>query len=74
MLQGRNIVDKKPLGKIRLITDHISPNGQRYKKDQVFEYYAVYVKSECGSCGKQGYNKTYKVKGGNIPFEKAIII
>lgn len=73
-MSGHSIVTKKPLGKIKLTTDHVALNGTRYKQGQVFEYYAVLVKSECSSCGNQGYKKTYKIKGGNIPFEKAIII
>lgn len=73
-MNGHSIVTKKPLGKIKLTSDHVSLNGNKYKEGQIFEYYAIFVKSECGSCGKQGYKKTYKIKGGNIPFEKAIII
>ena len=73
-MSGHSMVVKKPLGKIKLIKDHTTLDGTKYKSGSVYEYYAVFVKSECGSCGQQGYKKTYKIKGGNIPFEKAVII
>jgi hypothetical protein len=73
-MNGQRIVTKKPLGKIKLVADHVMFNGIKYYTGHVFDYYAVLVNSECSQCGKQGVKKTYKVSSGNIPFEKAVLL
>jgi hypothetical protein len=73
MINGHSIVFKKPAGQIKIIINHITPGGKQYVADQVFDYYSINTTNSC-NCSNNTPRKFFRIKGGLIPYEKAIII
>lgn len=73
MINGHSMVIKKPIGKIKMVKNHISPKGTAYTVDQVLEYYSINTINSC-NCSGGGVRKSFRVKGGSIPYEKAMIL
>ena len=73
-MPGISTVIKQPIGKIKMLKFYKTPKGVLFEKDQVLEYYSIFVTTGCSSCGNTGQKKSYRVKGGSIPFDKAVIL
>lgn len=73
-MPGLSTVLKQPIGKIKMIKFYKTPKGILYEKDQVLDYYSILVTTGCSSCGNTGQKKSYRIKSGSIPFDKAVIL
>jgi hypothetical protein len=73
MINGHSMVVKKPIGQIKMIKNHISPKGTPYTINQVLDYYSINTTNAC-NCAGGSVKKTFRIKGGSIPYEKAIVL
>jgi hypothetical protein len=73
-MPGISTVIKKPIGKIKMVKPYKSPKGVLYEKDQILDYYSVLVTKGCNCNGNSLPKKSYRVKSGTIPFDKAVIL
>lgn len=70
-----NTVIRKPIGKIKVIKYHQIPNGRIFMINEILDYYGVLaVNKGCACDGSATIVQNYRVQGGNIPIEKAMII
>ncbi len=65
---------KKPVGQIKMTKPYKSPKGVLYMKDQVIDYYSILTTSGCNCGGVKKNKKSYRIKNGSIPFDKAVIV
>lgn len=73
-MPGISTVIKQPIGKIKMVKYYKSPKGALYEKDQIIDYYSIMVTKGCNCNGNNLPRKSYRIKGGTIPFDKAVII
>jgi hypothetical protein len=73
-MPGLSTVVKQPAGKIKMIKFYKTSKGLLFEKDQVLDYYSIFVTTGCSSCGSTVQKKSYRVKGASIPFDKAVIL
>ena len=68
-------VIRTPIGKIKMVKYHQIPNGRIFMINEVLDYYGMLtVNKGCACDGSATVVQTYKVQGGNIPIEKAMIL
>lgn len=74
-MNGINTVIKKPTGKIKIIKNHRTHRGLIFKVGEIHDQYGVFTTGNC-NCGGNigGVKKSFRVKGGLIPYEKAVIV
>ena len=68
-------VVRTPIGKIKMVKYHQIPNGRIFMINEVLDYYGTFTVNEGCICdGSAKAVQTYRVQGGNVPIEKAMII
>ena len=74
-MNGINTVTRKPSGRIKIIKNHKTPRGVMFRVGEIYDQYGVFTTGSC-TCGGNigGVKKSFRVKGGTIPYEKAVII
>jgi hypothetical protein len=73
-MNGHSIVVKQPIGKIKVTKTHKTPLGKIFTENQVLDYYSIFTTKPCNCGNDTKSRKSYRVKGGTIPFEKAIVV
>jgi hypothetical protein len=68
-------VTRTPKGKIKMTKYHQIPGGRIFMINEEVQYYGTLTTSTgCGCDGSLQTIQNYKVEGGMIPFDKAVII
>jgi len=72
----KTLVQKKPIGKIKIVARIRTPRGKIFSPGEIHEYYSILDRRDCNCGNKQGklLYKVYKTKYGNVPTSKAMII
>ena len=75
-MNGLDIVKRKAIGKIRMTKYHqVNGSGRIFMINEELEYFGILTTtSGCGCDGSLKNEQSYKIQGGVIPFEKAIIL
>ena len=74
-MNGLSIVTKQVIGKIRMTKYHQIGAGRIFMINEELPYYGTLTtKSGCMCDGSYKEIQNYKIDGGSIPIEKAIII
>lgn len=72
-MNGHSTVVRKPIGKIKIVKYHRTPRGVLYNIGDIFDYYSIFTTNGC-NCGGAVAKQSYRIKGGTIPLDKAIIL
>lgn len=73
-MNGINTVARKPSGRIKIIKNHKTPRGVMFRVGEIYDQYGVFTVGGGCNCGDNKAKKSFRVKGGTIPYEKAVII
>jgi hypothetical protein len=73
-MNGINTVIKKPTGRIKIIKNHKTSRGVMFRVGEIYDQYGVFTTNSGCNCGDNKPNKSFRVKGGTIPYEKAVIV
>lgn len=74
-MNGLSTVTKTVVGRIRMTKYHQMGAGRIFMINEELDYYGILTKmSGCSCDGSLKEERSYKIQGGSIPVEKAMII
>ena len=68
-------IQRKPKGKIQIVSRSRSPKGKIFNVGEIYEYYSITERRSACGCNK-GYvmYKVYETDYGSVPTTKAILV